>query len=143
MKRILRLLRRSNAGSVAVEFALIGPTMLAMVLGVFQIGVAMQNYNAIRSVAMDTERHVVVEYQTNDKLTNAQITQWARGRATVAPYILESADLLVTTTDDTSQPVTGATQKTLSIRYTIPTFLGWFGIDSYYIYYTRKIFVPD
>ena len=85
----LTRVRRDNSGSVVVEFAIIGPTMLAMMLGVFQIGIGMQNYNAMRSIAAETARHAIVNYQTGNKLSNSQLADHAKTvnrRAKLTPY---------------------------------------------------------
>lgn len=70
LARTLRALLRQKQGSVVTEFALLAPTILALMLGVLQIGIGMQNYNAMRSVASDVMRYAVVNYQTGNELTN-------------------------------------------------------------------------
>ena len=47
--------------------------MIVMMVGVFQVAVWMQNYNAVRSVVSDTVRFVTVEFQKKNQLTDAQI----------------------------------------------------------------------
>jgi Flp pilus assembly protein TadG len=58
----LRALCQDQRGAVAIEFALIGPAFIALLLGVLQIGVALQSYNAIRNVSADIARDVTVPY---------------------------------------------------------------------------------
>jgi Flp pilus assembly protein TadG len=48
---LLARIRRDRRGAVMVEFALIGPALLAMLFGVLQFGLGMQNYNALRSIS--------------------------------------------------------------------------------------------
>ena len=78
MQRLLSRLRRNRDGSVAVEFALVGPILLGMLMGVLQIGIGMQNYNALRGISADTARYAVVNYQTANRLTTSQRADHAR-----------------------------------------------------------------
>ena len=66
---------------------------MAMMLGVFQIGIGMQNYNAMRSVASDVMRYAVVNYQTNNDLTDQQLRDYARSftRYPAVAKLLEDA----------------------------------------------------
>lgn len=142
MIKRLRQLFRNSSGNATIEFAIIAPAMLALLMGVFQVGVGMQAYNALRAIAMDTARHSAIEYQQNKTLSNDQITSWARARAVNAPYLLSEGNLLVTTTAAATQRVAGASERTFTIRYTVPSFLTVIGINSQYITYSRPIFVP-
>ena len=142
MKRFLKSLQVNARGAATIEFAIIGPALITLMLGVFQIGVGMQAYNALRSVAMDTARYAVVEYQKDNSLSDDAISTWARDRAVAAPYLLANDSIAISTTTPGTQRVTGASERTLSIRYTIPTYLSIIGLDSFDISYSRSIFVP-
>ena len=61
MTRLFKRLAHDLQGSVAIEFALIGPVFLTMFLGVLQIGIGMQNYNALRGISADVARYAVVK----------------------------------------------------------------------------------
>ena len=54
---LLQRLRRNSDGSAVVEFAMLGGLFIAMLLGVFQVGIAMQSYNAMRSMTADVARY--------------------------------------------------------------------------------------
>lgn len=136
-------LLRDRGGAATVEFAIIAPFMLALLLGVFQVGVGMQAYNALRAISMETARHAAIEYQLNKPLSNEAIVSWARARAVNPPYLLSEGNLLVTTTAAANQRVAGASERTFTIRYTVPSFLTVIGFNSYYITYSRPIFVPQ
>lgn len=142
MIRRLRQLLRDTGGSTAIEFAILGPVMIAFLLGVFQIGVGMQAYNALRSIALDTARYAAVQYQTSHTLDNTQISTWARARAINAPYLLNVSSVTATTVTATTQRVSGANERTLTLRYTVPTFLDVIGFKSFYITYQKSIFLP-
>lgn len=145
--RLLAGLRRNQLGSVAVEFALIGPAMLAMLLGVLQFGIGMQNYNALRSISAEVARYAVVDAQdaaaqSNMTLrdTNTQLETYARDIATVAPYGLKRSNLSVTVSSVPTR-VDGASERTIELRYNIPSVLGVIGINSIPITYTRAVFI--
>ena len=141
MRHFLNWLRHDRSGSVIIEFALIGPTLIAMLFGVLQIGLAMQSYNALRAISADAARYAVVNYQTANKLTDVQIGAYARSLAIKAPYGLISNNVEVVLTTPATQRVTGATEMSLVINYNIPTVLTIIGIDNIPISYTRPIFL--
>ncbi|MEY4237513.1 MAG: hypothetical protein RL339_114 [Pseudomonadota bacterium] len=143
----LAQLRRDHAGSVAIEFALIGPAMLAMLLGVLQIGIGMQNYNALRSVSAEVARYAVINAQdaaaqSNMTLrdTNGELEDYAQEIASNAPYGLQSSKLTVVVTSVPTR-VDGASERQIELRYNIPSVLGVIGIDSIPITYTRPVFI--
>lgn len=140
-------LRSDTAGSVAVEFALIGPAMLAMLLGVLQIGIGMQNYNALRSVSAEVARYAVINAQdaaaqSNMTLrdTNEELEDYAVEIATVAPYGLQASKLTAKVTSVPTR-VDGASERMIELRYNIPSVLGVIGINSIPITYTRPVFI--
>jgi len=141
MTRPLRQLLRDRAGNAALEFGILGPAMLALLLGVFQVGIGMQAHNAVRSVAMDTARYATIQYQQNKTLDNEQIKDWTRATATGASYLLDSDRLTVNCITDVS-PIAGTSMRTLTITYDVPTLLGVIGVPDYQITYTREVFVP-
>ncbi len=144
---LLFRLQRDKHGSVAVEFALIGPAMLAMLLGVLQFGIGMQNYNALRSISAEVARYAVIDAQdaaaqSNMTLrdTNAELETYAREIATIAPYGLKASNLTVTVSSVPTR-VDGASERSIVIRYNIPSVLGVIGINSIPITYTRAVFI--
>jgi Flp pilus assembly protein TadG len=139
--RALRTLLGDNAGSVVIEFALIGPVLIGMLFGVLQIGLGMQNYNAIRAASADAARVGVINYQASNKLTNSQIENSARSIAISPPYGLIASRLTVNVSTAATQRVTGATELSITTTYTIPTVLSVFGIGDIPLTYTRPIFV--
>lgn len=142
MKALFSRLIREQKGTAITEFALLAPLIIALFLGVFHIGGAMQAYNALRALSMDTARFAAVEYQKNQTLTNTQIADWAKVRAIGAPYLLKAQRIEVVTAAAGTQRVTGASERTLTIRYSVPSFLGIMGIADIPISYSRPIFVP-
>lgn len=125
-----------------LEFAILAPALLTLMLGSFQIGIWMQAYNALRSISSDTARFAAVEYQKEQNLTNADLTRWTINRATASPYLLNAAKFSVTTETAATSRVSGAQERTLRMSYTMPTFLSIIGIKDITISYARPIFVP-
>ena len=141
MRRMISFLRKDQRGSVAVEFALIGPLLIGMLMGVLQIGVGMQNYNALRGISADVARYSVINYQTANRLTVAQLQDYANGVAATAPYGLVRDRFTATITPAATQRVIGATEYTITLDYDVPTMLSVIGIGEIPLSYSRPIFV--
>ncbi len=139
----MKSLLLDRRGSVAVEFALIGPTFIALMLGVLQIGMGMQNYNALRSVGSDVMRVAVVNYQTNNDLTDTQLRDRTRSIATNSPYGLDSDRLAITVTPVETSRVAGTIEMTLSMTYSVPTVLTIIGLGEFPISYSQSIFLTN
>ena len=142
MKKLVPALLSDQTASAAVEFALIGPIFLAMFLGVMQVGIGMQNYNALRSISADTARWAVTNYQAGDQKTAIQMQQKATDLAAAAPYGLEeSPRFTVFVSSPTAQRVAGATEFRITLTYRVRTLLSVIGIGEIPLTYTRPIFV--
>ena len=141
LRALIRKLRRHDGGSVAVEFALVGPLLIGMLMGVMQIGIGMQNYNALRGISADVARYAVINYQTGNQLNTSQLEEYSTGLATAAPYGLSHDRFMAQVSLATTQRVAGARELTVRLTYNIPTFLGIFGVDEFPVVYTRPVFV--
>lgn len=141
MTRPLGQLLADREGAVAVEFSLLGPMMITLMMGVIQIGISMMSYNSLRSVASEAARYTVVNYQTNNKVTTTQISSVTRAIATTGAYSLDNSRLTVTVNTATTQRVLGATEITLRLDYRVPTLLSLIGVGDFPMTYTRPIFV--
>lgn len=140
MIRLLPRLLRDRTAATAIEFAMLGPALITMLLGILQIGFAMHAYNALRGISGDVGRHVSVEYQKSNELSQQQIELLAEAIAVQAPYLL-SGEVDVEVTDAAIQRVVGAREMTFSITYTVPSALDIIGIGEFDISYSRPIFV--
>jgi Flp pilus assembly protein TadG len=139
--RLVKRLGRSSSGTALVEFALIAPAAIGLMLGVLQVGMAMQSYGAIRNVTADTARYAVVQHQRGIRPTNDLLRTQALGIADGAPYLLKRETLSVTVTDAAVQRVAGAREITVTVTYQIPEVLPLFGWASPTISHTRPVFV--
>lgn len=141
-----RLIRDSR-GSVVIEFALIGPTMLAMLFGVLQFGIGMQNYNAVRSITAEVARYAVIDAQDaaahsdmTMRDTNTELEAYAREIASASPYGLQADRITVTVTSVPTR-IAGSSERTITVQYNIPSFLGIIGINSIPVRYSRPVFI--
>lgn len=140
MRRMASLVRDPR-GSAAIEFAIIAPVLITMLFGVLQIGLGMQQYNALRSVAAETARYAAVERQKGVTYVALDVQNRARTIATGTPYGLLGTRLTTTAVTATTQRVSGATEYTLTLRYNVPSFLGIMGMGEIPITFTRPVFV--
>jgi Flp pilus assembly protein TadG len=141
LPRLLRAIRLDSTGAAALEFALVGPALIVMLLGVMQIGIGMQNYNALRNVSTEVARYAMVQYATGNNLTNDQLNAYAYNVSENAPYLLQDGRLVAKVTDAATQRVTGATEKTLELDYQIPSLLDSMGLHGPRITYSRPLFL--
>jgi Flp pilus assembly protein TadG len=132
-----------RSGAIAIEFALLGPLLLTMMFGVFQTGIYLQNYNAVRSLGSDAGRLVMIEFQKGNDIANQDIQSVVRGIAVNAPYLLNPDRLWVTTTTEPTSRVTGAKEISVQIDYTPSDILPFVELPDTTISYTRPIFVVD
>lgn len=141
IKKLVTTLVADRTASAVVEFALIGPLFLTMFMGVMQIGIGMQNYNALRSISADTARYAVVNYQRNNKLTAIQLQTYASDLAKAPPYGLQSTRFVSFVSTPTTQRVAGAYEFQIRLTYRVRTFLGVIGIGEIPLTFERPIFV--
>ena len=136
----LRQLGTERSGSVIVEFGILAPAIITLLVGVVQIGMWMQTYNALRSVAADSGRYVAVEYQKANRISNVRMALWARNHA-ISDYLFNGSQLNTSVVDASTQSITGVTEKTLTLNYTMDSFMGVIGIPDIPVSFSRPIFV--
>lgn len=142
-RTFLARLARDCAGATIVEFAILAPAVIGLMLGVFQIGMAMQSYNAIRSVTAEAARYATVEYQKGEEPNNAAIRTQTIAIADGPPYLLDPDELTVTVVDAANQRVNGAREMTITVSYDVPSVLPLFEWTSPTVTQTRPIFVLE
>ncbi len=137
---LLRVWRNSRAAS-AIEFALLAPLFFGLLFGVMAIGIYMQNYNAVRSLATDASRFTTVEYQKNNQVSATTIENNVQSMGVSAPYFLQASQLTVQVTEVTPSSVNGARQFTLNLSYALPQLVGGIKVDAFTLQHSRPIFV--
>lgn len=140
--RIIRILRDCR-GAAMVEFAILAPVILALLLGVLQIGLAMQKYNAMRNASADVARFAMVEYATGNRLSNNQLRSYAHSLGQDSPYLLDIDRLFVTVETAEVQRVTGAVELNLAMTYRLPAMFPTMGTWAPTLEYSRPIFVTE
>lgn len=131
---------KDSSGATVVEFAMLAPIFLALLLGVMTMGTYLQNFNAMRSAANDTTRQITVAYQRANKVQASEIENLARGVAVQAPYMLDTDRLDVTVQAAATSRVPGATEFTLRINYQL-IGLPLVPVEWMVVSYERPIFV--
>jgi Flp pilus assembly protein TadG len=86
----LRLIRRDCRGTTAVEFALTGVVLLAVLFGIVDLGLLMWTHNALQSTAMLTARCAALGSCANpSQFAVTTADQW------ILPGIIDGADVTV------------------------------------------------
>lgn len=141
LRKVLNRLWRNSQAASAVEFALLAPVFFGLLFAVFQVGIYMQNYNAVRSLASDAARFAMVEYQKNNTMSATTMQDNIESMAVSAPYSLHSSQLTVAVTEITPSSVNGSREFDLDITYVLPTLLGGIKIDALTLTHSRPMFV--
>ncbi|MEJ6008998.1 TadE/TadG family type IV pilus assembly protein [Novosphingobium aquae] len=143
IKRTTLGIVRDASGSVAIEFALLIPVLITMMLGVFQIGITMNSYNAMRSASADIARYTVVQYQNGSFRDTNDLTTTARTMATSAPYMLDTSRLTISVSRPETQRVAGTTELSVSIRYNAPSVMNLIGVSDIPLSYSQPVFLVE
>ncbi|MFN4114519.1 MAG: TadE/TadG family type IV pilus assembly protein [Sphingomonadaceae bacterium] len=141
LRRVLTRLLRARQGSVIVEFALLAPVILILMVGVFQVAFYVQNYNALRSVVSDTARFVTVEYQKENDLSAEEIHAVLLSLATASPYLLDTDRIEIAVQQAGTSRVTGAIEYTIDVTYTLSDFVPYIDLGPPTLTYSRPVFV--
>lgn len=134
-------LRQDSSGSTLVEFALLAPVFLSLMIGVLQIGTYMQNYSAVRSLASDASRFAAVQYQKSNELSTDDLSADIVAMGATTPYNLTASSLNVTVTEVSPSDVDGSRKFDMQITYQVPTFMSGVGFKDITLHYTRPIYV--
>ena len=136
-------LYHDSRGAAAIEFAMVAPMLITMMLGVMQLGLTMYNYNSLRGAANDMARYAVIQTQLGNFQSDTDLTTQARSIAVATPYTLTTSRLTISVTQPSSQRVSGATEKTISVSYSVPSVLGIIGMRDIPITYSRPVFLEQ
>ena len=142
MKRFLERFLRDSGGATIIEVAILLPTLLTMMIGVFQVGLYLQAQNAVRGIASEMSRYMTVESQKNNTLSNDQIRTKALALAISAPYLLKSDNLDIEVSNEATQSMDRVSKVNLDMTYDVPNLLGFADLDILTLDYTRSVFLP-
>lgn len=143
IRRLFLRLKGCRRGASAIEFALLAPVFFGLMIGVVGVGVYMQNYNAVRSLASDASRFAAVEFQKNNAINEDTLEDNISAMAVASPYNLNPTLLNVQVTEVVPARVNGAREFTLDITYNLPEIISWAGLDNIQLTYSRPLFVLD
>ena len=141
LSRAAKRLAGDVAGGTLVEFALLAPVFIGMIMGVVQIGTYMQNYSAVRSLASDAARFTAVEYQKSNTLGETELQADIVAMGAVAPYNLSADRLSVAVNEVTPSDVDGSRKFDMTITYQVPSFMSGIGFSDIALNYSRPIYV--
>jgi Flp pilus assembly protein TadG len=113
---------RSEHGQTAVEFALVAPILIALLLGIVQAGIAFHNYLSVTDAARAVARKAILVRFT--PLTQSDINQIADN----ASPDLDPNQLTATVTPDPADPTFTTAGSTITVTVTYPYHLQLFGI---------------
>lgn len=139
----LNIIRNSKA-STAIEFALVSPVLLMLVLGGFQVAEAMQAKAALREAVGAAGRAAMVSYQvTSDGvMTETQVSDFVRTIATNPGHRLKTARLTVSSTI-ASNATLNAKQITVSASYAYPIDLPFLAARTLTLQQNRIFYAPE
>ena len=107
-----RIHLRSETGQAAVEFALVVPALLLLLLGIIQGGIVFHNYLTVTDAARAASRQAIEARVNNVTKADVQQAAWD-----AAPD-LNHGDLGVTTADPDSPDFSqGGTQVVVTVTY--------------------------
>jgi Flp pilus assembly pilin Flp len=138
----LRRLRSDVTGATLLEFALLAPVLISMMIGVLQVGVWVQAYNAVRNIVNDTTRFAMVEYQRGNKISDEAIENRALELAGSGKYNLDES-LFLPKVSTKSTEVNGIKQRKLAISYRAPEFMPLLSTVAPNISYSRDLYLYD
>ena len=141
MRMLSRKLLHDQRGVSAIEFALLTPILICMLLGVMQAGLYMQAHNALSSITNDMSRFMSVEYQRQNKVTNDLLESYAYTRAVSPPYLLQGEKLSVEALDAESQTIANVREIKLVLKYRVPDIMAFASFGAMNLSYTRSIYV--
>nr|WP_166175653.1 TadE/TadG family type IV pilus assembly protein [Altererythrobacter segetis] len=143
MLRFIRRLKQDRRGAAIVEFAILAPTLFAMIFGVVQVGIQMWCYNSLRSIAADAGRYTMVEYQKQNEITTDQIASKALAIAVNAPYEFDTNRLTYPDVQNPASDIAGMTKFTITMVYDPISVLDFIGVSAPTLTITRPIYVAS
>jgi Flp pilus assembly protein TadG len=140
MKRLFRLARDAR-GISALEFGLLAPVFIAMIIGVGQIGILFQAQAGLRHAVSEGARYATIYVYNSSGVamrpTNAQII----AKVTSSKYGLNSA--YITGPTITSGTSNGATYLDITMSYAVPLDFVFYHPAAITLTETRRAYVQS
>ena len=135
LTRLLARLRRSERGAAAIEFVLVAPALVLMIVGIAQLGILFMANAGLRNAVAEGARYATIYVPETGRPTDAQIS----ARIASAEFGLEAENL-----DD---PVivhgvdAGANFVDISVSYDVPLDFIFFAMDPVTLTETRRAYI--
>ena len=110
-----------DRGAAAVEFALVLPILLLLVLGILEFGRAYHVQTILSNAARDGVRVMALQ--------DSAAAAIAAAETSASPLDLANADIVVTPTTGCSSALTGAGLASVTIKYPFSLVSGFLPID--------------
>ncbi len=144
MINFLKKMGQSESGSVITEFAICAPALLVLLLGVFQVGFAVQAKNSMQSVIGEVGRNVAVAYLNSETeiFSEGQVELLLSNTATNAAYKLNGNNIAVDA-EIVDSEYAGIKELTLQINYGVPMFMPLGSMDQINLEARRTVYIAD
>ena len=129
VKRLLRRFRGEDAAQL-VEFALVLPMLLLLILGIAEFGFIFQRYEVVTNAAREGARMAVLPGYTNADVVARVRTYVTQGRVTTTLTNPNIAITNVTIPVGAGLPPVNAKRVVVTYTHTytfLPRIAGWFG----------------
>jgi Flp pilus assembly protein TadG len=140
MKRLLRLARDAR-GISALEFGLLAPVFIGMIIGVGQMGILFQAQAGLRHAVTEGARYATIYVYNSSGVamrpTNAQVI----AKVTSSKYGLNSA--YITGPTITSGTSNGATYLDITMSYAVPLDFVFYHPAAITLTETRRAYVQS
>lgn len=140
---LLARLRRNRRGSAMIEFSVIAPILVTLLLGGFQIAQALHANSSLREAVGNAGREAVVSYQivSDGVLSETQIEALVTSEAINSAHRLKAANLTVDAT--ISADLGDWRQLTIAATYDFPINVPFMRPVTVELDQSRVFYIPD
>ena len=140
-----RRLCRDDRGSTVVEFALVSPVLIMLILAALQFGMVLRANAGLRDLAGWAGREAVVSYQlvSDGTIGATQLKNNIVERAENMRYNLRDGTLNVTVTNAADTTLLTVNRVRIQMTYNQPISLPFLPIASVPLRVDRTFFVPN
>lgn len=145
MKRLLKL-RLDQCGATAVEFALVSPILIVLILGALQLGQVLRANAGLRELAGWAGREAVVSFQSfsgNQPLGPEELEASIEERAALASYNLRNGTLDVNVTNVQDTTLLTVNRVRVQLNYDYNLSLPFLPAQTINLTVDRTFFVPN
>ena len=129
--RSIKLLRRNERGAAALEFAIIAPALIALIIGIAQLGILYLANAGLRNAVAEGARFATIWPRPDDTAIRTRITS--------SEFGLIPAN--ITTPAITHGVDSGANYVDISVSYTVPLNFIFFEVPDVTLTESRRAYV--